>query len=211
MTGCLTNTTSSITESACNTYTSPSGVIYTTSGIYTDVILNSVGCDSIITIDLSVIAIDSTISQNGVDLTVGQSGATYQWLDCDNSNAPITGETNQTFTAQNTGNYAVEITYNGCVSTSSCTYVDMTGVLSEAWKGMEYYPNPVSDHLMLKLPNLKKDLEVSIMDIRSRIIQKESFSNIKNINLDVSDLSVGVYILRLKSEGESVDLKIIKK
>ena len=211
MTGCLTNTTSSITESACNTYTSPSGVIYTTSGIYTDVIQNSVGCDSIITIDLSVIAIDSTISQNGVDLTAGQSGATYQWLDCDNSNAPINGETNQTFTAQNTGNYAVEITYNGCVSTSSCTYVDMTGVLSEAWKGMEYYPNPVSDHLMLKLPNLKQDLEVSIMDIRSRILQKESFSNIKNINLDVSDLSVGVYILRLKSEGESVDLKIIKK
>ena len=87
----------------------------------------------------------------------------------------------------------------------------MTGVLSEVWEGMEYYPNPVSDHLMLNLPNLKQDLEVSIMDIRSRILQKESFSNIKNINLDVSDLSVGVYILRLKSEGESVDLKIIKK
>ena len=48
------STTSSITESVMDIYTAPSGATYTTSGIYTDVVLNSVGCDSTITIDLTV-------------------------------------------------------------------------------------------------------------------------------------------------------------
>ena len=47
-------TTSSITEVVCNTYTAPSGAVYTTSGIYTDIIPNGAGCDSVITIDLTV-------------------------------------------------------------------------------------------------------------------------------------------------------------
>ena len=49
-----TTTTSSITETALDVYNAPSGVTYTTSGIYNDTILNASGCDSIITIDLTM-------------------------------------------------------------------------------------------------------------------------------------------------------------
>ena len=52
ITGCLNNSYSTVFEDACNSYTSPSGVIYNSSGIYTDIIPNSLGCDSIITINL---------------------------------------------------------------------------------------------------------------------------------------------------------------
>jgi len=48
------STSSSITETALDVYSSPAGNSYTTSGIYTDVIANAVGCDSTITIDLTV-------------------------------------------------------------------------------------------------------------------------------------------------------------
>jgi hypothetical protein len=44
----------SITEVACGSYTSPAGNTYTSSGIYTDTIASAVGCDSVITIDLTV-------------------------------------------------------------------------------------------------------------------------------------------------------------
>ncbi|MDX1351332.1 MAG: lamin tail domain-containing protein, partial [Putridiphycobacter sp.] len=47
-----TNTTASIFESACESYTAPSGIVYTTTGTYNDTILNVAGCDSIITITL---------------------------------------------------------------------------------------------------------------------------------------------------------------
>ena len=54
----------SISESACDTYTSPSGILYSSAGIYNDTIPNSAGCDSIITIDLTVnYSSASTISQ----------------------------------------------------------------------------------------------------------------------------------------------------
>ena len=47
-------TTSSISETSLDTYTSPSGTVYTTGGVYTDTIPNVAGCDSIITITLSM-------------------------------------------------------------------------------------------------------------------------------------------------------------
>lgn len=56
------------------------------------------------------------------------TGVTYQWVDCDNNNAPINGETNQSYTPVNTGNYAVEITSATCTSTSDCFIVDYTGI-----------------------------------------------------------------------------------
>ncbi len=49
-----TPTTSTITEVACDSYTSPDGGVYTTTGMYTATIPNFEGCDSIITIDLTV-------------------------------------------------------------------------------------------------------------------------------------------------------------
>ena len=49
-----TPTLSSITDEGLDSYTAPSGTVYTTGGVYTDTILNAAGCDSIITIDLSL-------------------------------------------------------------------------------------------------------------------------------------------------------------
>ena len=45
---------SSITAEGLDSYTAPSGVVYTTEGVYTDTIINAAGCDSIITINLSM-------------------------------------------------------------------------------------------------------------------------------------------------------------
>lgn len=57
--------------------------------------------------------IDVTVGQVGPTLSANNSGATYQWVDCDNGNAPITGATSQSFTPSNSGNYAVIITEGG--------------------------------------------------------------------------------------------------
>ncbi|MEX2588616.1 MAG: gliding motility-associated C-terminal domain-containing protein, partial [Chitinophagales bacterium] len=49
------SSTSTINESACDSYTSPSGnYTWTNSGNYTDTLANAAGCDSIITIDLTI-------------------------------------------------------------------------------------------------------------------------------------------------------------
>ena len=45
---------SSISAEGLDAYTAPSGAVYTTEGVYADTILNAAGCDSIITINLSM-------------------------------------------------------------------------------------------------------------------------------------------------------------
>lgn len=70
----------------------------------------------------------NTVTQTGTQLMADQSGAVYQWLDCDNGNSAIAMETNQSFTPSITGNYAVEVDMNGCIITSNCYLVDYTGI-----------------------------------------------------------------------------------
>ena len=77
--------------------------------------------------------INNDVNQNGALLSSEQNGATYQWLDCDNNYAVISGETNQTYTPTTTGYFAVELTFtDACgglqVDTSSCHLVDYSGI-----------------------------------------------------------------------------------
>jgi hypothetical protein len=77
---------------------------------------------------------NNAVIQNGNTLAASMGNLVYQWVDCDNGNAPISGATNQFFTPTATGNYAVEITVEDlCGSTTSvfsdCIYVvDYTGI-----------------------------------------------------------------------------------
>ncbi|MFH0894076.1 MAG: T9SS type A sorting domain-containing protein [Bacteroidota bacterium] len=48
------NTTSTISPTVCGSYTAPDGAVYTTSGTQTAIIPNGAGCDSTITINLTV-------------------------------------------------------------------------------------------------------------------------------------------------------------
>ena len=101
------------------------GINYTASGIYNQTLTNISGCDSMLTLDLSIITIDTSVtySTSSSTLTALATNATYQWLDC-NNNSPITGETYQSFAPSSNGFYAVEITQNGCTEISSCHTVN---------------------------------------------------------------------------------------
>ena len=75
--------------------------------------------------------VDSSVTQVGTTLTADIDTLMYQWVDCNNNNSPIVGETNQSFTPAVTGNYAALITYIdpcGTVSTemSDCFLIDYT-------------------------------------------------------------------------------------
>ncbi|MDG1333478.1 MAG: T9SS type A sorting domain-containing protein [Crocinitomicaceae bacterium] len=69
---------SSISESACTSYTTPSGdETYTASGIYMDTIPNAVGCDSLITIDLTINASSASIAEQSCGAYTAPDGMTY--------------------------------------------------------------------------------------------------------------------------------------
>lgn len=78
-------TSSTIVENACIEYISPSGnYTWSSTGIYQDTILNSTGCDSIITINLSIYqASSSTQNITSCEFYTSPSG-NYTWLSSGN-------------------------------------------------------------------------------------------------------------------------------
>ena len=202
------SSSSTDTQSACDSYTWVDGNTYTTSNnsaTYTT--SNAAGCDSTVTLDLTINPTpDNSITQNGASLTATQTGATYQWIDCDNFNAPITGEVNQTFSPSSTGNYAVEVTIGDCSSTSECRLVDFTGI-DEIESLISVHPNPTKDEVTLSIGAELLGIGFIVTDNAGRIVLTDTFeSTEQNVNLSVFDN--GVYFIRTDKESP---VKIIKQ
>ncbi len=97
----------------------------TQSGNYKVIVSDAFGCETISECVQVCFGVNTNVQVQGNTLTALFAGGTsYQWLNCDEDNAPISGATNQVFIATQSGTYAVEITDEfGCVSTSSCITV----------------------------------------------------------------------------------------
>jgi len=165
-----------------------------------------------ITTVASPVFIDKTVTQNTTTLTSNQTGATYQWVDCNNSNAPITGETNQTFTPTITGSYAVEITKNNCTKTSGCTSFNVLGIGDFQLKNIRIFPNPVKDNItLLGFENTTSELNINLFSITGKKIFKKTLTAY-NPKLNLKSLSAGVYLLDITtSDGAKKVFKIIKQ
>jgi hypothetical protein len=141
----LQNSSSSITASGCNGYTSPSGLYYwTESGTYIDTATAANGCDSMITVNLTIDTVNDGITKSGKTLSATAVGANYEWMKCSDSSL-VSGETGKTYSPNKTGWYAVIVTQNGCTDTSECLKVNIVGVEGFA-SGLEIsvFPNPTS-------------------------------------------------------------------
>ncbi|MBN2349672.1 MAG: T9SS type A sorting domain-containing protein, partial [Bacteroidales bacterium] len=192
-------------------YTAPDGTIYTTSGTKTAVIPNAAGCDSTITINLTVNTVDISITQADLMITANAAGASYQWLDCNNSYVIISGEINQNFTANINGDYAVEITQNGCIDTSLC--VNITGLgLGDfpLGNGILLYPNPTDGSYNIDFERELKNIQILVRDITGKLIEEYNYKNTKNINLYMGG-SKGLYIIEIISPSERKVFRLVKQ
>ena len=201
-----------ISPIACNTYIVPSGdETYTSPGTYTvmDTITNMCGVDSIITINLTINTVNTAVTQNNAILTADATGATYQWLDCNNNYAEISGETSQIFTATVNGTYAVAITENGCVDTSLCYTVTISDVETITTSDITIYPNPAHDFVVIENSKFKiQNLEV--LDITGKTIKQLTVNN-SEFKIQVGDLKQGIYFIKLTTNNTTEVVRFVKK
>ena len=198
----------SMTATGCNTYISPSGNhVWTSSGTYTDILTNAVGCDSVLTINLTINTIDTNVLQNGIALTSwATGGVSYQWLDCNNGYAPIAGATNQTFIPTANGSYAVRISKTNCTDTSACYTVTGIGMEEDLSGQIKVYPNPVKDLIQVSFPGHTAGT-IRIFDLSGKLIYRHAFSAKDQLEL-TPGLNAGVYMMELESEGNWYRQKI---
>lgn len=168
---------------------------YTQSGTYYQTLKTSKGCDSLLTLELTVNQVNVDVSQSGNTLTSDANGATYQWLDCDNNNAPIDGATDKSFTATKDGNYAVEVTKNGCTTTSDCfelTPSSLGDILISS--ELKLYPNPVIDELTIELMAFE-NLTYEVYNIQGSLMNQGMFKN-GLTKLPISNYPGGIYFVK---------------
>ena len=156
-------------------------------------------------ITMDLISIDADVTTSGNTLTANQAGASYQWINCGNANAPVPGATAQTFTPVVDGMYAVVITMSGCTETSDCILVstiDVEKLDQETWK---VYPNPATEKLYVTIERAEV---VRITDVSGKIVAGEQLQAGDNI-IDVSQFAPGVYFIQAINGGANV--KFVKE
>ncbi len=173
---------------------------------------SSAGCDSVILLDLTVINTDLSVTQlDEITLQCNEAGVSYQWLDCANGYAILSGESNQTFVATANGEYAVQVTNNGCTDTSACVLISEVGLSSEnLLQNALLHPNPTRKAVTISLAQQFNDITVQILDIRGKEIRSFKTGNTDTIKVSLVDVEAGCYYILLSAKDQYKQLKVLK-
>ncbi len=257
--GC-SNTTNTLTETACDSYTVPSGdetysasqmnikdtipnlagcdslltinltmgfsntgtdmqnacdslvwidgnTYYSDNNSATFTLMNQDGCDSVVTLDLTVTTIDVNVTANDPVLTADQGGAAYVWLNCADS-TPVLGANNQAFTPTMNGDYAVEITLNGCKDTSVCNTVATVSLDENEIEKVNLYPNPTNGKITFDFGSMN-EASLKIFTSEGKLIEALNQNGQKVLHLNF-DHPQGVYLVEIQNGMDIRRMKLIK-
>ncbi len=202
---------STFSDTACLSYMSPSGKTWTTSGNYMDTIPNAQGCDSVMTINLTVKTVDTSTSLSGFTITANAAGAGYQWIQCDsNGYSPIPGATSQNYTATANGNYAVVVTENGCTDTSACVTISGVSIKEHQFDIATIQPNPFNDRLTIRLEHNMREASYNLTSITGRLVLRGRMAGNSEV-LNLSTLAKGVYLLQVNTKHGQEVIRVVKE
>jgi len=199
----------------CDSYTWIDGNIYTSSNnTATYTLINAAGCDSVVTLDLTINTINPVVvvvDDSTLQAQSGAAGTTYQWVDCNNNFTPIAGETNAIFTTQNSGYYGVEVTLNNCSVISDCFTI--TSTVGIDGFGTQYaihlFPNPTTNYLTISLEGIDF-VDIVIVDIKGKVLlQQSGLFDQDRVNL--SGCVAGIYFVKIMTPEGSREIRITKQ
>jgi hypothetical protein len=186
-------------QSACFEYTL-NGQTYTSSGTYDQLYQSTLGCDSIVKLNLIINTIDTNVTQSANVLTSNEVGANYQWIKC-NPDTTISGANSSSYIATANGDYAVIVTKNGCKDTSNCHSVKGLGYIeSNLTADINIYPNPTNHYLIIENSQPFNNANIQLKDISGRIIFELKKQKGNKIQFDISEFINGIYFLELQDE-----------
>ena len=184
------------------------------SGIPSQVLTTTSGCDSIVTLDLSFFTINTLVDVLDESTLQAQSvepGIIYQWVDCNNNFAPIDGATNSTFISENSGDFAVELTLNNCSALSDCFTISSTTVIDDIDKHSEIqlFPNPTTNELTISLDGVDV-VDIIILDIQGKVMSKQS-DLFDQDRIDLSSYGDGTYLIKIMTPEEIRVIRVAKR
>lgn len=185
------------------------------SGVYTDTLTNRLGCDSIVTLDITFEQAPSNlVTVGGILMSANIDNARYQWVNCRDTSA-IPEATTQFFIPEVNGSYAVIIETDECTYLSECFEMNV-GVTStnrlDISQEIGLFPNPVREQFRLDLGDWAgRRFNWSIVDMQGRRLAGDTERLEANHRIDVQQLPPGLYWLRLQTEeGHLARLRFVR-
>jgi hypothetical protein len=190
------------------------GQTLTAAGTYKDTLTSATGCDSVITLNLTVNPLPTkpVITQAGNVLTCSVTASAYQW----SLNAStISGATGKQYTITQSGPYTVQVTdANGCKNTSDVFNGIVTAI--ENIDGTSFdcsvYPNPNNGKFTVLVSNDKaSDVQITCHNVIGEIVYTGDFqmnNGQLKTELDLTTVAKGVYIVNVKANGKTTYRKI---
>ena len=209
------NSSSSVTDlvAACDSFAWIDGNTYFSSNnTATHILTNSTGCDSLVTLDLTITNINAAVVVVDDSTLQAQSfaaGTMYQWVDCNDNFAPIAGEINPTFTTQNPGYYAVELTLNNCSLLSDCFTITIETAIDilDSYYGIQLFPNPTKNDLTLSLDGIDV-VDIVVLDVQGKVLCQSVMFDQERINL--SSYVAGTYFVKIITPAGTKKIRITK-
>lgn len=151
------------------------------------------------------------VLKTGNILNAVMGATSYNWLLCDFGYATIPNANGSVYTPTVSGNFAVEVSLNGCRDTSSCYNVNVTSIADELSEmGIQLYPSFVVNDLHVQLVERMDKIEV--YDHIGRVVGLVTMDGkLGNITIPFSNQSSGTYFLKFYSGNRVVVRRIMKE
>ncbi|MDC3134069.1 T9SS type A sorting domain-containing protein [Bacteroidota bacterium] len=177
--------------------------MYLSSGIYYDIILDSLGCNDTLIYDItnvnnptaSISLSNDTLFGNG---NGGLQPYSYMWN---------TSEISSFIIANNSGLYSLQITdANNCISDTVNYVVNFLSFNKELYNSFNAYPNPTDENITILIENYYGNIKTELFDLIGNKLQSSSETTIS-----LGDYAKGVYILKVAYGDRLGEVKVIKE
>lgn len=200
-------------NTACGSFTWIDGTTYAddnNTAIFTIENGSANGCDSVVMLNLTINNVtDLTIIELEEGIIANNANATYQWLDCNENFNALVGEFNQEFMPIESGQYAVELTENGCVDTTACTNLTIVNIDDVIPINLiEVYPNPSEGQFKIDFEKTISQVNITITDIQGRAVQSQLYKNTNSVNFELEN-PPGIYFISIETSTRKKVLPII--
>lgn len=151
-----------------------------------------------------------TISNGNTATPILTSSATVdnQWF---LNGSAISGATGNTLPITGEGVYSVQVGSAGCVSAMSNNFaIVITGDSSASTRSIMVYPNPAENYF--EVIGLKSEFpKASMIDMSGKGIPISLQKGSEVHRADISNLPMGIYLLRIAENDSFYQIKILKK
>jgi len=174
------------------------GQLIDAAGTYVGVLASVAGCDSVLTIHVDLVAVDTSVTAHEGSLQAHAGESAFQWLDCA-TGLPVEGATDALFVPEQSGSYAVVVTTRGCADTSACFAVTVvSNRIPEGSGDWKLWPVPAEGTLYLALPEMVRDpLLLVLYAMDGRPVWSARYLHVSDrITLELPTLPPGPYILK---------------